>query len=97
MPNGTFSKYANESIKVGDTLEVMPPEGRFTFETSTSTTVAAFAAGSGITPIMSIAQTVLEANESNTFLLVFGNQSKAETMYYDELVALQGKYSNRFL
>lgn len=97
MPNGTFSKYANEAISPGDTLEVMPPEGRFIFKKDNSPkTIAAFAAGSGITPIMSIAQTVLESYEENNFILVFGNQSPEETMYRKELLELQEKYNNRF-
>ena len=97
MQNGTFSKYANESIAVDDILEVMPPEGRFVFEPDTTTkTIAAFSAGSGITPIMSIAQTVLEANDNNRFVLVFGNQTPEETMYREDLLLLQEKYNNRF-
>lgn len=97
MANGTFSKYANESVSVGDIIEVMPPEGRFTFEAdSNATTIAAFAAGSGITPIMSIAQSALEANDTNRVVLVFGNQNPEETMYRSELLQLQEKYNNRF-
>lgn len=97
MPKGTFSVYANESIKAGDVLEVMPPEGRFVFENvSEAKNVAAFAAGSGITPIMSIAQTVLESHAENTFVLVFGNQSPEETMYLKAVQELQDKYTNRF-
>lgn len=97
MPNGTFSKYANEAIKVGNVLEVMPPEGRFVFDSNgDSKTFCAFAAGSGITPIMSIAQTVLESNNTNRFVLIFGNQTPEETMYKEALVELQEKYSERF-
>ncbi len=97
VPNGTFSVYANESIKTGDVLEVMPPEGRFVFESpSEAKNVAAFAAGSGITPIMSIVQTVLESHSENTFVLVFGNQSPEETMYLKALQELQGRYTDRF-
>ncbi len=97
VPNGTFSVFANESLQEGNTVKVMPPEGRFTFDaSSTYTTVGAFAAGSGITPIMSIAQTVLEQNETNTFVLVYGNQTPEETMFRKELLALQEKYANRF-
>ncbi len=97
MPNGTFSKYANEEISAGDTLEVMPPEGRFVFENNgTPKTIAAFAAGSGITPIMSIVQTVLESNEGNQFVLIFGNQNPEGTMYRNALLQLQEKYNNRF-
>ena len=97
MEGGTFSVYANAHIKAGDTLEVMPPEGRFTFEPSdTPKHIAAFAAGSGITPIMSIAQTVLEGHPENTFVLVFGNQSPMETMFHKEILELSQKYTNRF-
>lgn len=97
VEGGTFSVYANEKIKAGDILEVMPPEGRFIFESSIATkNIAAFAAGSGITPIMSIAQTVLEANDDNTFVLVYGNQKPEETMYLSEILKLQKTYGERF-
>ncbi|MEM8999166.1 MAG: ferredoxin--NADP reductase [Bacteroidota bacterium] len=96
-PNGTFSVYANEHIQKGDVLEVMVPEGRFTYEPSVAKkNICAFAAGSGITPIMSIAQTVLDDHPENTFVLVFGNQSPTETMYLLQLQALQNKYGERF-
>ncbi|NJB37099.1 ferredoxin--NADP reductase [Croceivirga sp. JEA036] len=96
VEGGTFSVYANDEIKVGDVLEVMPPEGRFVFEPSNQTKhVAAFAAGSGITPIISIAQTVLESHEENTFVLVFGNQTPAETMYHTALLELKGQFQSR--
>ena len=96
MPNGTFSVYANEQLKAGDVLEVMHPEGRFVFDASGPKNIAAFAAGSGITPIMSIAQTVLESNPDSYFVLVFGNQSPEETMYFKEIQVLKEKYSERF-
>ncbi|WP_431126891.1 FAD-binding oxidoreductase [Flagellimonas flava] len=97
VPNGTFSVYANEQLKAGDVLEVMVPEGRFVFEPNSSPkNVAAFAAGSGITPIMSIAQTVLESHPESTFVLVFGNQTPGETMYLKDLEELHTKYSDRF-
>lgn len=99
VPNGTFSVYANETLKVGDVLEVLPPEGRFVYQVQANTTanVAAFASGSGITPIMSIAQSVLATNDSNTFLLVYGNKSPEQSMYLQELKALQEQYPNRFM
>ncbi len=97
MPGGTFSVFANENLKAGDVLEVMHPEGRFVFEqTSDKKHVAAFAAGSGITPIMSIAETVLESNPKNTFVLVFGNQNPEETMYFKKIQTLKEQYSERF-
>lgn len=96
VPKGTFSVYANENIKAGDVLEVMPPEGRFVFEKSSEVkNIAAFAAGSGITPIISIAQTVLESHPESTFVLVFGNQTPEETMYLQAVQELQNKYTDR--
>src|SRR5690606_9087482 len=96
MPSGTFSVHANENLKPGDLLEVFPPEGRFTYEGQGPHHVAAFAAGSGITPIMSIAQAVLEGHPQSSFVLVFGNHSPQETMYAKELRALEEKYTARF-
>ncbi|MEL6483254.1 MAG: ferredoxin--NADP reductase [Bacteroidota bacterium] len=94
--NGTFSVYANDVLNANDTIEVMPPEGRFVYESNGSAqNIMAFAAGSGITPIMAIAKTVLESHPENTFVLVYGNQTKAETMYLESLEALQGEYGNR--
>lgn len=97
MPGGTFSVYANNGLRQGDFIDVMPPDGRFVFEPDTvSKTVAAFAAGSGITPIMSIAKTVLGAMGENKFVLAYGNQSPEETMYHKEIMALQETYADRF-
>lgn len=97
VEGGTFSVFANSGIKAGDVLEILPPEGRFTFVPSnTAQNIAAFAAGSGITPIMSIAQTVLESHLNNTFVLVYGNQNPSETMFLQEIKALKKKYTNRF-
>lgn len=97
VDKGGFSDYANTKIAVGDILEVMPPEGRFVFKpTDVPKNIVAFAAGSGITPIMSIARTVLESNTKNRFVLVYGNKSLKETMFYTGLVKLQLEYTNRF-
>ncbi len=97
VPSGVFSTYANEALNAGDVIEIMPPDGRFIFEKSSETkTVGAFVAGSGITPIMSIAQTVLESHDDNKFVLVFGNQTPEETMYRDALLKLQERYPERF-
>lgn len=97
VDKGGFSDFAHSKLKPGDVLEVMPPEGRFVFRPSDSPkNIAAFAAGSGITPIMSIAKTVLESNPKNTFVLTFGNKSYKETMFYTDLVKLQLDYPKRF-
>lgn len=97
VDKGGFSDYANTKLAVGDILEVMPPEGRFVFKASdTPKSIVAFAAGSGITPIMSIVRTVLQSNPKNQFVLVYGNRSYEETMFYTDLVKLQLDYANRF-
>lgn len=97
ITDGTFSVYANDKIKVGDVLDVMPPEGRFIFQPSNSAKhVAGFVAGSGITPIMSIAETVLKSHLNSTFVLVYGNQNADEVMFSKEIKALQKEYSSRF-
>lgn len=97
VDKGGFSNYAHTKLQVGDTLEVMEPEGRFVFKpTKEVRHIAAFAAGSGITPIMSIIKSVLDSNPKNTFVLVYGNKSYEETMFYTDLVKLELEYSNRF-
>jgi len=97
VDNGGFSNYANSKLQVGDILEVMEPEGRFIYKPSKEVqNIAAFVAGSGITPIMSIVKSVLDSNPKNKFVLVYGNKSYEETMFYTDLVKLELEYSNRF-
>ncbi len=97
VDRGGFSNYANTKLQVGDSLDVMAPEGRFVYKASKEVkNIAAFAAGSGITPIMSIVKSVLDANPKNKFVLVYGNKSYEETMFYTDLVKLELEYSNRF-
>lgn len=95
IEGGTFSVYANETLKVGDTLNVHTPEGRFLYNhKNTGDTVIGFAAGSGITPIMSIIQSVIYQT-NNTFVLVYGNKSLEETMFKDQLFDLVSKFPDR--
>jgi len=97
VDKGGFSDYAHTKLKVGDVLEVMPPEGRFVFSPNPNPkNIVAFAAGSGITPIMSIAKSVLDSNPTSKFVLVYGNKSTEETMFYTDLTKLELEYSNRF-
>lgn len=97
VENGTFSKYANQALKVGDTLDVAQPQGRFTFtpDTSKTRTIAAFAAGSGITPVLSILKTVLEEEPNSKFVLVYGNKTLKDTIFLNDLLDIQNKYSDR--
>lgn len=99
VADGRFSSYANNELKAGDSLEVYLPEGKFTFTPSADAghrTYAAFAAGSGITPIMSIIKTALTEEEHSKFVLVYGNRTPEETIFFKELLELQASYPDRF-
>ena len=97
VPKGRFSQYANKKLKAGDKMEVAGPEGRFTLETSkTPKNYMAFAAGSGITPVISMVQSVLENEPESRFVLVFGNKSKEQTIFRKNLDALKETYGDRF-
>lgn len=97
VEGGTFSVYANEKLSAGDTIEVAEPNGRFVFEDNEAKTrtIAAFAAGSGITPILSIAKTLLEEEPFSNFVLVYGNKSVEDTMFFQDLLNLKSLYGNR--
>ena len=93
VKDGTFSVYANTELKVGDRLDVLAPEGRFVFIPGEKpSTIMAVAAGSGITPIMSIVQTALQSHPENQVVLLYGNQGPGETMFYEELQELKSRY-----
>ena len=98
VENGTFSVYANEKLNTGDTLEVAEPNGRFIFDANgaKTRTVAAFAAGSGITPILSIAKTLLEDEPFSNFILVYGNKKLNDAMFAQDILELKQQYGNRF-
>ena len=98
VEGGLFSVYANNELQIGDSIEVAPPNGRFIFEpdASASRTIAAFAAGSGITPVLGIAKTLLEQEPLSNFILVYGNKTPQDTMFYNELLLLQKNYDDRF-
>lgn len=96
IPGGLFSSYANRSLKAGDVLQVAAPEGRFVFTpTAEGKALAAFAAGSGITPVFSIVKTALAAHPDNTVYLTYGNTSPEETLFYKALKELEAAHPNR--
>lgn len=98
VPNGAFSVIANNKLKAGDVLEVHPPEGKFIFEPLVDPkprNYAAFAAGSGITPVLSILKTVLNTEPHSRFILVYGNKSPDETIFFKELLELQAEFPDR--
>jgi len=98
VEKGLFSNYATKKLKVGDVIEVSPPEGKFILQTATShqRNYAAFAAGSGITPVMSMINSVLLKETHSTFVLVYGNKTNDDIIYKDELDHLIEKYPERF-
>jgi ring-1,2-phenylacetyl-CoA epoxidase subunit PaaE len=97
VENGLFSTFANRNLQVGDILEVGQPEGNFIFNpaSNTSSNYAAFVAGSGITPVFSILTSVLESEPNSTFVLIYGNKSKEDTIFFNALEALQHKFVGR--
>jgi len=98
VKDGTFSAYANKELKAGDVLEVASPKGHFVFEPNDKKTknIAAFAAGSGITPILSIIKCALEEELHSKVILVYGNKTTKDTMFLNELLDLQHQYKERF-
>ncbi len=98
VKNGRFSKFANEQLAVGNTIEVGTPEGKFTFEPNPDrqNNYLGFVAGSGITPVMSIIQSVLKHEPKSSFILVYGNKSPQDTIFLNQLHELQLKYVGRF-
>lgn len=98
VEGGLFSSFANEKLKPGDTLEVMEPVGKFNTELNPENkkNYLAFAAGSGITPVISIIKTTLRTEPKSHFTLVYGNRSRASIIFFEELEALKNKFLNRF-
>ncbi|MEB8342789.1 1,2-phenylacetyl-CoA epoxidase subunit PaaE [Streptomyces endophyticus] len=109
VDDGAFSTYAHKEIAVGDELEVMTPAGRFTLDPSpaadtdtgaapapTSGHYAAVVGGSGITPVLSIAGTLLERAPRARFCLIRSDRSTASTMFLEEVADLKDRYPDRF-
>jgi ring-1,2-phenylacetyl-CoA epoxidase subunit PaaE len=95
IKNGVYSNYINDALRVGDTVEVSFPEGRFVLDKSPANYLA-FAAGSGITPIISIASDELRKNSNSIFVLGYGNKTLGSSMFKDALSDLKKEFPNRF-
>ena len=95
MAGGVFSNWAAHTLKVGDTLAVMPPDGRFVSRRPRALHRVGFAAGSGITPILSIMASTLEEQPQSQFTLVYGNRSMATVMFNEALQDLKDRYPDR--
>ncbi|MCZ4607482.1 phenylacetate-CoA oxygenase/reductase subunit PaaK [Streptomyces sp. Lzd4kr] len=96
VPGGLFSSWLVEDVRPGDTVEVMAPTGAFTPDLSTPGHHVLIAAGSGITPMMSIAESVLAADSRSTVTLFYGNRRSGTVMFADELADLKDLYPARF-
>lgn len=96
--DGFFSTFANQNLRRGDVLEVLPPTGTFYTEVAASNkkTYVFFAAGSGITPVISIIKTILRVEPESTVTLVYGNRNVSSIIFKEDLEALKDKYLQRF-
>ena len=97
QPGGAFSEYAASQLAVGDKLDAMPPAGHFhvDLDKSHSKDYLGFAAGSGITPILSMIKSVLENEPHSRFVLFYGNRKQATTMFIEDLYALKNRFPAR--
>ncbi|PIT81369.1 2Fe-2S iron-sulfur cluster-binding protein [Limnohabitans sp. 15K] len=95
VEGGVFSNWAASQLKVGDTLRVMPPDGRFVVQRPRAIHRVGFAAGSGITPILSILASTLEEQPESKFTLVYGNRRMDSVMFNEALQDLKDRYPSR--
>lgn len=98
VDGGLFSSFANNELKKGDVLEVMQPVGKFyvALDSAHKKNYLGFAAGSGITPLLSIIKTTLRTEPQSSFTLVYGNKNRSSIIFFEELEALKNKYLQRF-
>lgn len=97
QPGGQFSEFVVNELNAGDLLDVMPPNGQFhaVLDASNAKQYLAFAAGSGITPILSIIASILHAETGSRFALFYGNRTQGTTMFIEDLYALKNRYPER--
>ncbi|MEO5640220.1 MAG: FAD-binding oxidoreductase, partial [Sphingomicrobium sp.] len=95
---GVFSNWVGDGLKPGDLIDVMPPHGSFTapFEDGQAKRYVAFAGGSGITPILSLAKTALGVEPDSRFTLFYGNRDSSSVIFLDALADLKDRYIGRF-
>jgi ring-1,2-phenylacetyl-CoA epoxidase subunit PaaE len=98
IPNGVFSTFATSTLRTGDVLDVMTPIGEFGYTPDPANTseIVALAAGSGITPILSILTTALEQEPNTRCTLVYGNRTSTTIMFIEEIEALKNRFPDRF-
>src|SRR6185503_10292603 len=95
---GLFSNWVGDKLKVGNTVEVMPPHGSFTteFDASRSRHLVGIAGGSGITPVMSLIKSTLKYEPESRFTLLYGNRDSSSVIFLEALAALKDKHLGRF-
>ena len=98
IEGGRFSTFANTDLKAGDVLQVMPPTGHFTlsFNPDHENYYVAFAAGSGITPVISLIKATLSIEPKSKFLLIYGNKRQETILFKKELFDLKNQFVERF-
>ena len=98
VQDGVFSSWAHQELRVGHVIECMPPKGNFhvPLMSASARHHVAFAAGSGITPILSILKTTLREEPQSSFTLVYGNRSSSAVLFKEELEDLKARYMGRF-
>lgn len=98
VEGGKFSCFANDTLKQGDELEVLPPTGKFNtkLQAVNKKHYLAFAAGSGITPVISLIKATLFTEPGSSFTLVLGNKSRSSIIFFEELEAIKNRYLHRF-
>jgi ring-1,2-phenylacetyl-CoA epoxidase subunit PaaE len=96
-PAGHLSRYLAEGLNAGDRVDVLPPNGSFTPRRAAegAGTYVAFASGCGITPVLSIVQSLLQIDAGNRVILFYGNAATARAMCLEELLGLKDRYLNR--
>lgn len=97
VPDGRFSNWANDTLRAGESIDVMTPDGRFNtpLDPTRKRRYLGFAGGSGITPMLSLIKTTLASEPLSEFTLVYGNRSVASIMFVEELEELKNRYMQR--
>lgn len=101
-PNGSMSRHLAEQVKVGDAIDVLPPNGSLTprrlkgdVGVQSRRSHVGFASGCGITPILCVAKAILRADPANQFILFYGNSGTGRVMCLEELLGLKDRYLDR--
>lgn len=96
VDGGRFSQAAQKSFKPGSQVEVMPPSGHFALEPKEGGRYVAFAAGSGITPVMAMIYATLEQTDTADFILFYGNSKTSDVLLHEQIAYLKDRFGSRF-